>query len=76
MVSVDVREAIVAGWWRGWELCSELGSFGSTATWAKFNRLQFRTVIVYLVGGRQRTRRVTALTTYTLKNHEEVYMYT
>nr|QNO46640.1 hypothetical protein OEAKOMNL_00042 [Methanosarcinales archaeon ANME-2c ERB4] len=21
---------IVAGWWRGWELCSELGSFGST----------------------------------------------
>ena len=45
-------------------------------TWAKFNRLQFRTVIVYLVGGRQRTRRVTALTTYTLKNHEEVYMYT
>jgi hypothetical protein len=30
MVSVDVREVIVAGWWRGWELCSELGSFGST----------------------------------------------
>jgi len=30
MVSMDVREAIVAGWWRGWELCSELGSFGST----------------------------------------------
>jgi len=21
---------VVAGWWRGWELCSELGSFGST----------------------------------------------
>jgi len=30
MVSVDVREVIVAGWWCGWELCSELGSFGST----------------------------------------------
>jgi transposase len=30
VVSVDVREVIVAGWWRGWELCSELGSFGST----------------------------------------------
>ncbi|MCD6146129.1 MAG: hypothetical protein J7J03_07010 [Methanosarcinales archaeon] len=28
---MDVREVIVAGWWRGWELCSELGSFGSTA---------------------------------------------
>ena len=27
---MDVREVIVAGWWRGWELCSELGSFGST----------------------------------------------
>jgi len=25
MVLVDVREAIVGGWWRGWELCSELG---------------------------------------------------
>ncbi len=32
MVSVDVREVIVAGWWRGWELCSELGSFGSTGS--------------------------------------------
>jgi hypothetical protein len=32
MVSVDVREVIVAGWWRGWELCSELGSFGSTVS--------------------------------------------
>jgi hypothetical protein len=31
-VSVDVREVIVAGWWRGWELYSELGSFGSTVT--------------------------------------------
>jgi len=30
MVSVDVREVIVAGWWRGYELCSELSSFGST----------------------------------------------
>jgi len=30
MVSVDVREVIVAGWWRGWELCSELRLFGST----------------------------------------------
>jgi len=30
MVSVDVREVIVAEWLRGWELCSELGSFGST----------------------------------------------
>ena len=30
MVSVDVREVIVAGWWRDWELCSELGSFGTT----------------------------------------------
>ena len=29
MVSVDVREVIVAIWWRGWELCSELGGFGS-----------------------------------------------
>ncbi len=27
---MDVREAIVDEWWRGWELCSELGSFGST----------------------------------------------
>ena len=27
---MDVREVIVAGWWRGWKLCSELGSFGST----------------------------------------------
>jgi len=27
---VDVREVIVAGWWRGWELCSELRLFGST----------------------------------------------
>lgn len=26
MVSADVREVIVAGWWRGWELCSELES--------------------------------------------------
>jgi len=32
IVSVDVREVIVAGWWRGWELCSELGSFGSTGS--------------------------------------------
>ena len=30
VVSVDVREVIVAGGWRGWELCSELSSFGST----------------------------------------------
>ena len=30
MVSVDVREVVVAGWWCGWELRSELGSFGST----------------------------------------------
>ena len=27
---MDVREAIVDGWWRGWKLCSELDSFGST----------------------------------------------
>ena len=32
IVSVNVREVIVAGWWCGWELCSELGSFGSTVT--------------------------------------------
>jgi len=39
MVSVDVREVIVAGWWRGWELCSELGSFGSTGFIDNFKRI-------------------------------------
>ncbi|HDN58942.1 MAG TPA: hypothetical protein ENF20_03180 [Candidatus Marinimicrobia bacterium] len=38
MVSVDVREMIVAGWWRGWELCSELGRFGRTG-----NRQNYKT---------------------------------